>query len=247
MNKLERDPGPLQRRTVRTLPEQIADDLGASVARGEYTSGDWLREQEIAERYGVSRGPVREALRVLSTRGLAIIHPRRGAQVVGVTLDSLVDLFNIRAVIMGLAARYFAVMAADDARQKLEQALEQLRAASQDEDTDAVSFVRATSRVGYLVSANCGSESLGRLIAHQNENSAWSALWQSGRIDFVTRERRLAATADYLEMGEAIQERDGASAEAVMRRMIMRSRENAAAALAEARGQSFDERRMLSA
>lgn len=236
-----------QARPVRTLPEQIADDLGAGIARGEPPAGDRLLEQDIALRYGVSRGPVREALRILSERGLAVIYPRRGAYVVEVSLDGLVDLFNMRAVLIGLAARYFAVMASDEARAKLENALAQLSAAGQDDETDPLSFIRATSRVGLIITRRCGSEALSRLIQHQNDASAWSALWQSGRIDFLTRERRLAATAQYLEMGEAIARKDGARAETIMRLMVMNSRESALTALAEARGQSFDARRMLGA
>ena len=247
MKTAEQGRGPLQRRTVRTLPEQIADDIGAAIARGEFASGERLLEQAIAQQYGVSRGPVREALRLLSERGLAVIYPRRGASVVEVSLDSLVDLFNTRAVLMGLAARYFAAMASEEARGRLEAALEQLRAVSQAADTDPMSFLRATSRVGLLITRNCGSESLGHLIEHQNDSSAWGALWQSGRLDFVTRERRLSATGDYLDMGQAIGEKDGARAEAIMRRMVMLSRESAVAALAETRGESFDARRMLSA
>ena len=61
------------------------------------------------------------------------------------------------------------------------------------------------------------------------------------------RERRLSATGDYVDMGEAIGKKDGARAEAIMRRMVMLSRESAVAALAEVRGQSFDARRMLTA
>lgn len=63
----------------------------------------------------------------------------------------------------------------------------------------------------------------------------------------LTRECRLSATGDYTDMGEAIAEKDGATPEAIMRRMVMRSRESAVAALAEMRGQSFDARRLLSA
>ena len=244
---LERSRAPLQRRTVRTLPEQIADDIGASIARGEFEPGARLLEQDIAHQYGVSRGPVREALRVLSARGLAVIYPRRGATVVELTLDNLVDLFNTRAVLMGLAARYFAAMASDEARVRLGEALQQLRAVSQAEGTDSISFVSATSRVGLIIARNCGSESLGQLIEHQNDSSAWGALWQSGRIDFVTHERRLSATGDYLDMGVAIDQRDGTRAEAIMRRMVMLSQESAVAALAKIRGQSFDARRLLSA
>lgn len=230
---------------MRTLPEQIADEVGAAIARGEYADGDRLGEQELSDRFQVSRGPVREALRILAQRDLAVIYPRRGAFVAGVTLDGLVDLFNIRAVFMGLAARYFAVLAGELERAKLHEELENLRAASRETTMEPVEFVRWTGRVGLVIAHNCGSPSLTRIIDHQNQNSAWSSLWQGGRLDFTTRERRLAATADYLAMGEAIDARDGERAEAVMRRMIMVARENAVAALAASRGQSYDDRRLL--
>src|SRR5215470_12769857 len=86
------------RTAVRTLPEQIADEIGASIAGGELAGGERLLEEAIAKRFGVSRGPVREALRILVQRGLAVLYPRRGAFVVEVSLDALVDLFNTRAV-----------------------------------------------------------------------------------------------------------------------------------------------------
>lgn len=234
------------RLTVRTLPEQIADDLGAAIARGERAGGERLIEQEIAGVYGVSRGPVREALRLLSSRGLAVIYPRRGAYVVELSLDSLVDLFNTRAVLMGLAARYFAVVASDEARVRLKVAMDQLRAVGEAPDTDAESFIRATSRIGALIARNCGSESLDRVIEHQNGSSVWGTLWHSGRIDFLSLERRRTGATDYLEMCAAIEARDGALAEGVMRRMIMNSLKSAITALAEARGQSYDTRRLLS-
>ena len=233
------------RTAVRTLPEQIADDLGAAIARGEFPQGGRLLEQEIAKRYGVSRGPVREALRILAQRGLAILYPRRGAFVVEVSLDGLVDLFNTRAVLMGLATRYFAVMAATDARTRLNEDLARLTLVGKAEDSDAASFIRVTSRISVMISRNCGSESLGRLIEHQNESSAWGSLWQGGHIDFGTRERRQTAARDYAAMGEAIERHDGADAEAVMRHLIMISRESAVAALAASRGETYDPRRML--
>lgn len=240
-------PKQLARLPVRTLPEQIADDLGAGIARGERASGERLVEQEIADSYGVSRGPVREALRLLSQRGLAVIYPRRGAYVVELDLDSLVDLFNTRAVLMGLASQYFAVVASDEARARLKSAMNQVKLAGEAADGDPDSFVLSTAKVGLLITRNCGSESLGRLIEHQNDNSVWGTLWHSWRIDFLTPERRRAAMADYLDMGAAIEARDGPRAEAIMRRMIMNSLKSAVTALAEARGQSYDARRLLKA
>ena len=232
---------------MRTLPEQIADDLGAAIARGEYRKGDRLLEQELSALYDVSRGPVREALRILAQRDLAEIYPRRGAFVTGVNLDSLVDLFNIRAVFMGLAARYFAVMADLESRAALDAALAKMDAASRHPELEAQDFQRHTARVGRIITEGCGSDSLRRSIEHQNQSSAWTSLWQSGRLDFTTPDRRRQATADYLAMGAAIRRHDGEGAEAVMRKMLMVSRQNAVAALAETRGETFDTRRLLQA
>src|SRR5665647_855007 len=85
---------------TRTIPEQIADHVSAAIVNGEYRGGERIREQELATLYGVSRGPVREAIRTLQERGLVNFFPRRGAYVVDVTLDTIVEVFNVRAVLM---------------------------------------------------------------------------------------------------------------------------------------------------
>lgn len=229
---------------MRTLPEQIADDLGAAITRGEFEKGSRLLEQEIATRYDVSRGPVREALRILAQRGLAVLYPRRGAFAVDVDLDALMDLFNTRAVLMGLAARYFAAMATEAIKAELADGVEQLARVAMAQDSDALSFIRVTSRISVLISRNCGSDSLGRLIEHQNESSVWGSLWQSG-IDFETPERRNVAAMDYAALKDAILRGDGFDAEAMMRHLITVSRENAVATLAARRGETYDPRRML--
>lgn len=238
------DEGAGRRRTLRTLPEQIADDLGGAIARGERKQGERLLEVDLSTHYGVSRGPVREAFRLLAQRGLAEIFPRRGAYVVQVSLDSLVDLFNMRAVLMGLAARYFALMARSEARDALSVAIADLHGLAHD-DSDPASFVRGTARIGLVVARNCGSKALGELIEHHNDGSAWDTLWHSGQIDFTTRERRLSSASDYAAMADAIADRNGDKAEAIMRRMVMRSRESAVAAIVRTGEQPFDERRLL--
>jgi DNA-binding GntR family transcriptional regulator len=153
----------------------------------------------------------------------------------------------MRAVLMGLATRYFAIMATDEARGELKEALSELARVAKAPETDSLAFTAVTSRISGLISHNCSSESLARLIEHQNDSSAWRSLWQSGRIDFETRERRREAAADYQEMGKAIEEHDGAAAEAGMRHLVMRARESAVAALSRIRGETYDERRLIGA
>lgn len=65
----------------RTIPQQIAAHLRNEVLSGKLKPGDPLREIEISERFGVSRGPVREALRKLTQQGLVILEPNKGVHV----------------------------------------------------------------------------------------------------------------------------------------------------------------------
>ena len=63
--------------TTLTLSEQISEAIAAAIISGEYPSGSQFREQELAEKFGVSRGPIRDALRALENEGLVKIQPRR--------------------------------------------------------------------------------------------------------------------------------------------------------------------------
>ena len=92
------------RSTTRTLPEQIADELGVALVAGRIPAGQRLLEQELAERFAVSRGPIREALRLLERRGIVTLTPRRGAYARELTMDAIADLFNVRNAISALAA-----------------------------------------------------------------------------------------------------------------------------------------------
>ena len=65
----------------RTLPEQIAARLQQDILGGQLKPGDPLREVDLSERFGVSRGPVREAFRQLTQQGLLVLEPNKGVRV----------------------------------------------------------------------------------------------------------------------------------------------------------------------
>jgi DNA-binding GntR family transcriptional regulator len=66
---------------ARTIPEQIADRLRQEIISGELDAGEPLREKDIAERFGVSRGPIREVFRQLTQQGLLKLEPNKGVRV----------------------------------------------------------------------------------------------------------------------------------------------------------------------
>jgi DNA-binding GntR family transcriptional regulator len=92
----------------RTLAEQTYHTLRAAIMDDEYSPGAELQEVALARDYGVSRGPVREALRRLSAEGLVTIRPRRGAVVRRLTKKDFLDAYLVREQLEVLAVRLAA-------------------------------------------------------------------------------------------------------------------------------------------
>lgn len=92
---------PRETSTIVSLPETIpyflADRIKAGIIRWRYPPGSSLRESDLAGEYGASRGPVREALRILELQGLVAHAPRRGFKVKHYTADDLRHLYRLRA------------------------------------------------------------------------------------------------------------------------------------------------------
>jgi DNA-binding GntR family transcriptional regulator len=88
-----------------TLAQQAADVLRERIASGELRGGDRLIEARLASQLEVSRGPVREALRLLSAEGLVREEPRRGMFVMQLTPDDVRDIYDLRIAIESRAAR----------------------------------------------------------------------------------------------------------------------------------------------
>lgn len=224
----------------RTISEQIADHLGMAILQGEYAAGERIREQEMAELYGVSRGPVREAIRVLQTRGMVAFEPRRGAFAIGVSLDLIADLFNARAALLGMAGRCFVRAAPREASAALEQRGERLRALAPMEEADPVEFAQAVGRMGAVFYNHCGNASLTRMLREQGNNSLWSFIWRERPLDYFTPARRLSCIEDYAGAEIAARSGEEAEAERRLRHLLFESRDTVLRTLAELRGGTVD-------
>src|SRR5258708_20265816 len=91
-----------------SLPEQIAAQLADRIVAGAYAPGQRIMEQALAAEFAVSRGPVREALRILERDGLVTILPRRGALVSDLSVAEVKEIFDIRPLLTVLPDRLFA-------------------------------------------------------------------------------------------------------------------------------------------
>jgi DNA-binding GntR family transcriptional regulator len=83
----------------RTLANQVANRIRDAILRGAFPSGESLRQEELAAQLGVSRMPVREALRQLEAEGFVVIYPHRGALVVALSADEVREIYDMRIAI----------------------------------------------------------------------------------------------------------------------------------------------------
>ena len=88
-----------------TLEEYVAHRIREAILKGYYKPGERLDQTELAELLGVSRSPVRDALKRLAAEGLVTLHPHRGAMVAELSREELEEIYLIRRVLEGLAAR----------------------------------------------------------------------------------------------------------------------------------------------
>jgi len=105
---------------------QVADRLRDQIYQHELTPGDAIDEMALCERYGISRTPLREALKVLSSEGLIELIPRRGSFVRSMDIEELNELFPVMAVLEGLCAREAVEKCAPADLQQLETMHEKL-------------------------------------------------------------------------------------------------------------------------
>ena len=102
------------------LYEEVAERLRDSIFSRELVPGSWIDEQALADQFGISRTPMREALKVLAAEGLVLLKPRRGCYVTELSDTDLDDVFPVMALLEGRAAYEVAQKATAENLRQLE-------------------------------------------------------------------------------------------------------------------------------
>src|SRR5215831_12883059 len=113
--------------TRRRLVDDAVHALREAILDGRFSSGSRLRQVALADELGISRTPIREALGHLQHEGLVELLPRGGVRVVALDLEQAVDLYDVREVLDGLAARLAATRATPAALTALRKCLAQMK------------------------------------------------------------------------------------------------------------------------
>ena len=205
-----------------TLADRVFGQIQDAIVKGELKSGVKMSEAELTARYGVSRGPLREALRRLEARKLLTRIPHVGVRVVALTIEDVLQMYQVREVLEGMAARLAAQHATDEEVQSLKQLLQQHQQQTElqsgkgyyqeEGDFDFHYRIVKASRNEVLMQMLCG-ELYHRVRLYRYQFS-------------VTEGRPHKAFAEHSRIIEAIESRDVELAEFLMRRHISSARKN---------------------
>lgn len=202
--------------SVGAASERVAAHLRAQILSGAIGPGDRIRQEDIAEQFGLSRLPVREALRMLETEGLTELQANKGARVPHLTMTEVDVIYRMRESLepLALAESIPALSAAD---------LEQLESVQQriEHNTDIQEFLDLDREFHLLSYSGCTVEPLSSLIRrlwNTTQHYRWSFVEISGpgHMWIVNAEHRLLL--------DAIVRRDEVDAGNIARGHIRRTR-----------------------
>ena len=188
---------------------------------GRLAAGDRLKELALAEQHAVSRATVREALLVLAKMGYVDQIPRAGARVALLAKDDVFHLFEIRAALLGIAARNCALDPAAP-RAALARLVKEMAALAADPGTPAQRFSDHSIAAQILLIEASGNGRLPALYDHLSGISSWRLI-RGRATSFLTVERRREAAADWQAIESAIRAGDGDGAEKAARRLFAHS------------------------
>jgi DNA-binding GntR family transcriptional regulator len=205
---------------AQTHADRIFDLVERAIVSGELPPGSRLGEEALAARFGVSRGPLREALRQLEGRGLVVRTAHAGARVVTLTRADLAEIYEIRANLEGLACRLAASRASEPELDALEALLDDHMSGDALRSGEAYPQERGVLDFHFALAAASKSLRLERLLCHD-----YYSLVRLFRHRTSHRAgHALRAYDDHRLIVKALRERDGEFAELLMRRHVQAAR-----------------------
>lgn len=178
------------------LYQEVAERLRQRIFAHELTPGTWIDEQKLAEQYGISRTPLREALKVLASEGLVELKPRRGCYVTEISRRDLDDLFPLIAMLEGRCAAEAVSKAKPADIAALKQIHDALEKAAHDERIEA--FFEANQEFHRKVQELSGNRWLLQVIQDLRKVlklSRMHSLSLEGRLQQSLDEHRLIMVA----------------------------------------------------
>lgn len=207
MSMLERQTNPLRR---ISLHQELADEIRTLIVEGRLEPGTKVPEKELCERFGVSRTPLREALKVLASDRLVSLEPNRGAWVTQITLDDVREIYPVMGALEGLAGELACARMSDDEAAELRTLHDEMVSAYRSRDSEA--FFMLNQRIHETILRAAHNETL---TAQYNALAA--RVRQARYVARMSDEQWARAVEEHEAMIRCIEGRDGARLSRVLR------------------------------
>ena len=202
----------------RPLYEDVAERLREQIFSHELAPGSWLDEQRLALAFGISRTPMREAIKVLASEGLVTTKMNKGAYVTEVDRRDLEQIFTVLSLLEGQAAKETALKATEAQLTQLDDLHHRLEKAAADRDLGQ--FFEINVKFHDVIGEIAGNKWMNGVIADLRK------VLKLQRRDSLGRGGRLLSSLiEHREILQAILKRDSLAAEAAMRKHLARGLE----------------------
>ncbi len=202
-----------------SLEDKAFSVLEEEILTGAFKKGDALTELSLSKKLGVSRTPIRAALHRLSEDGLVSITPNRGAVVLGIDSEALVDIYKVRKRLEGLASASAAENISEELLSRLRESVELSEFYLLKNDTDRIKELDTQfHKIIYEASGNKQLEKILTELHRKIKNYRKLSLSVSGRLKASIEEHR--------EILSAIEKRDSDLADSLTSKHIERALEN---------------------
>jgi DNA-binding GntR family transcriptional regulator len=199
-----------------TLADTATHRLAHSIVTGELEQGQKLNEAELAERFGMGRGPLREALRHLEGMRLVTRVPNAGARVVVLDRKTLSDLYAVREALEGMACRIAATQMSDDEIEQLRKLLDHHEAQIRKQGGKVYAQKEGDLDFHYQIVRGSRNQMLMGLLGSEQYQLLRMCRYRTSR----NAQRTGPALQQHRQIVEALAQRDGELAEMLMRRHI---------------------------
>jgi DNA-binding GntR family transcriptional regulator len=182
----------------RAIYEEVAECLRQRIFSRELEPGSWIDELKIARDYGISRTPLREALKVLAAEGLVTMKVRRGAYVTEVSERDLSDVYHLLSLLEADAAGVVAAAASSAQIKELQNLHDELEAAAQPEQQDRERFFEINERFHMRLLEMADNRWRDQMVADLRKVmklNRHNSLLKSGRIEESLHEHRALMAA----------------------------------------------------
>jgi DNA-binding GntR family transcriptional regulator len=202
-----------------SLRHKVFEYIKLQIIKGIYAPGETILETKLADELGVSRTPVREAIWLLEVEGLVEATAKKGAVVLGISAKDVADIFAMRQLLEGLAARWATTRLTDSEIKELQKICDLSEFYAEKRDMEELAEL--DNKFHQLIYEASGSKMLNITLSNLHQYV------QQARLDsFNIENRRSLSVTEHLVLLEAFQNKDAAAAEKAMTHHVRMAYQN---------------------